>query len=94
MLGKGELKNMANKKLEGVKVAILVTDGFEQVEPTEPKHALDEAGTKTQSVSPQDEHTRRIARRRPHGRLHQFQRRFVRRRVKQKSYEDSHTAIW
>ena len=85
--------DMANKKLEGVQLAILVTDGLEQVELTEPEHALDEAGTETQSVSPQDEHTRRIARRRPHGRLHQFQRCLVRRRVKQKPYEDSHTAI-
>ncbi|HEX6732011.1 MAG TPA: type 1 glutamine amidotransferase domain-containing protein [Pyrinomonadaceae bacterium] len=40
------------KKLEGKKVAILVADGFEQVELTEPKKALEEAGATTQIVSP------------------------------------------
>ena len=39
-------------KLEGKKVAILVTDGFEQVELTEPKKALEEAGAQTAIVSP------------------------------------------
>ena len=34
---------MANK-LEGKKIAVLATDGFEQVELTEPKKALEEAG--------------------------------------------------
>ena len=38
--------------LQGKKVAILVADGFEQVELTEPRKALDEAGAKTQIVSP------------------------------------------
>ena len=38
--------------LDGMKVAILVADGFEQVELVEPKKALDEAGAKTQIVSP------------------------------------------
>jgi len=38
--------------LEGKKVAILVADGFEQVEMTEPKRALDEAGATTVIVSP------------------------------------------
>lgn len=42
------------KKLEGKKVAILVADGFEQVELTEPKKALEEAGATTQIVSPAD----------------------------------------
>lgn len=42
---------MANR-LEGKKVAILVTDGFEQVELTEPKQALEEAGATTQIISP------------------------------------------
>src|SRR6266850_3022306 len=41
---------MAN--LHGVKVAILVTDGFEQVELLEPRKALDEAGAETRVVSP------------------------------------------
>jgi protease I len=38
--------------LNGIKVAILVTDGFEQVELTEPRKALAEAGAATQIVSP------------------------------------------
>jgi protease I len=42
---------MANA-LEGKKIAILVADGFEQVEMTEPKAALEAAGAKTRIVSP------------------------------------------
>jgi len=38
--------------LRGKKVAILVTDGFEQSELLEPRKALDEAGATTQVVSP------------------------------------------
>jgi len=38
--------------LDGKKVAILVAEGFEQVELTEPKKALDEAGAETRIVSP------------------------------------------
>src|ERR1700760_1986902 len=38
--------------LSGLKVAILVADGFEQVEMTEPRKALQEAGADTQIVSP------------------------------------------
>src|SRR4051812_20158173 len=38
--------------LDGLKVAILVADGFEQVEMTEPRKALDEAGAQTSIVSP------------------------------------------
>lgn len=45
---------MANETLNGLKVAILVTDGFEQVEMTEPRKALDEADAETQIVSPKD----------------------------------------
>ncbi len=40
-----------DKKLAGKKVAILVTDGFEQVEMTKPREALDEAGAETKIVS-------------------------------------------
>ena len=40
------------EKLKGVKVAILVTDGFEQVELTEPRKALDDAGANTSIISP------------------------------------------
>jgi protease I len=46
---------MANETLKGLKVAILVTDGFEQVEMTEPRKALDEAGADTRLVSPKDD---------------------------------------
>jgi protease I len=41
---------MANK-LSGKKVAILAADGFEEVELTKPKKALDEAGAKTSVIS-------------------------------------------
>jgi protease I len=40
------------RRLDGKRVAILVADGFEQVELTEPRRALDEAGASTQIVSP------------------------------------------
>lgn len=43
------------KKLDGKKVAILVADGFEQVELTEPRKALEDAGATVQIVSPADE---------------------------------------
>jgi protease I len=43
---------MPGGNLEGKSVAILVTDGFEQVELTEPRKALDDAGAKTDIVSP------------------------------------------
>jgi protease I len=39
-------------KLDGKKVAILVADGFEQVEMTKPREALDDAGAETKIVSP------------------------------------------
>jgi protease I len=45
---------MTSQTLNGLKVAILVTDGFEQVEMTEPRKALDEAGADTMLVSPKD----------------------------------------
>jgi protease I len=45
---------MPTENLSGLKVAILVTDGFEQVELTEPRKALDQAGARTQIVSPKD----------------------------------------
>ncbi len=38
-------------KLDGKKVAILVTDGFEQVEMTKPREALQEAGAEAKIVS-------------------------------------------
>lgn len=45
---------MATDNLQGKKIAILATDGFEQVELLEPRKALDEAGAQTQVVSPKD----------------------------------------
>jgi len=41
-----------DKKLAGKKVAILVADGFEQVEMTRPREALEDAGAETKIVSP------------------------------------------
>ena len=41
-----------NAKLSGKKVAILVADGFEQVELTKPKAALEKAGAETEIISP------------------------------------------
>jgi protease I len=49
---------MASKTLKGMKVAILIEDGFEQVEMVEPRKALDEAGAKTSIVSPKDKGVR------------------------------------
>lgn len=40
------------KSLKGLKVAILIADGFEQIEMEEPKKALKEAGAETMIVSP------------------------------------------
>lgn len=43
---------MADQNLQSVRVAILVADGFEQVELEKPRQALDEAGAETSIVSP------------------------------------------
>ncbi|MBA2655714.1 MAG: type 1 glutamine amidotransferase [Tatlockia sp.] len=40
-------------RLNGKRVAILVANGFEQIELTEPRRILDEAGAKTEIVSPE-----------------------------------------
>lgn len=45
---------MADRQLDGLKVAILATDGFEEVELTEPRKALDESGAETRVLSPKD----------------------------------------
>ena len=45
------IHKMANENLKGKKVAILVTDGFEQVELLQPREALDKAGAETKVVS-------------------------------------------
>lgn len=41
-----------SNELSGKRIAILVADGFEQVEMTDPRKALDDAGAKTEIVSP------------------------------------------
>jgi protease I len=41
-----------SKELRGKRVAILVTDGFEEVEMTEPRKALNDAGAVTTLISP------------------------------------------
>ncbi|GHO89586.1 type 1 glutamine amidotransferase domain-containing protein [Dictyobacter formicarum] len=41
----------SGKKLDGLRVAILVTDDFEQAEMTEPRKALDHAGAVTKVIS-------------------------------------------
>ena len=46
---------MASDSLDGLMVAILITDGFEQVEMTDPRKALDQAGAKTRIVSPKED---------------------------------------
>jgi protease I len=47
------MQNFNSKQnLNGKKVAILVEDGFEQVELTSPKQALEQAGAKAEIVSP------------------------------------------
>jgi protease I len=43
---------MANVHLDGMRVAILLGDNFEQVEMTEPRKALDAAGAHTTLISP------------------------------------------
>ena len=43
---------MASTNLGGRRIAILVTDGFEQAELLEPRKALDQAGATTEVVSP------------------------------------------
>jgi protease I len=45
-------QSLNGKSLNGKKVAILVEDGFEQIELTSPKEALEEAGAKTHIISP------------------------------------------
>jgi protease I len=49
---------MPNETLKGLKVAILVEDGFEQAELMKPRQALDDAGATTSVVSPKREKVR------------------------------------
>jgi protease I len=52
MMLRGSQEDPMERVLDGKKVAILVADGFEQVELTEPKAALEAAGATTEIVSP------------------------------------------
>jgi len=45
---------MPNTKLNGKRIAILATDGVEEVELTKPRDALREAGAQAVVVSPKD----------------------------------------
>jgi protease I len=45
---------MKDSKLNGLKVAILATDGFEQSELTEPRKALEAAGAHTEIIAPKE----------------------------------------
>ena len=45
---------MPGSNLQGKRIAILATDGFEQAELLEPRKALDDAGATTIVISPQD----------------------------------------
>jgi len=49
---------MPNNSLQDLKVAILATDGFEQVELLEPRRALEGAGAETEVVSPKEDKIR------------------------------------
>jgi len=49
---------MPKTNLDGTKVAILVDEGFEQVELIKPQKALDKAGAETKIVSPQENEVR------------------------------------
>jgi len=46
------------ENLAGLRVAILIADGFEQVEMVKPRAALDQSGAQTSTVSPMDGHVR------------------------------------
>lgn len=47
--------NYVANTLQGKRIAILATDGFEQSELIKPRQALDEAGARTQVVSPKED---------------------------------------
>ena len=49
---------MTNEDFSGLKIGILVDDGFEQAELAETRRALDQAGAETRIVSPKDQWVR------------------------------------
>ena len=44
-----------SQELQGINIAILITDGFEQVEMTQPRQAFNDAGASTYIISPAGE---------------------------------------
>jgi protease I len=48
------MEDAMDQKLNGKKVAILATDGFEQAELFEPKKALEDAGAEVKVIAPKD----------------------------------------
>src|SRR5690606_34996037 len=46
------------ENLTGKTIAILTEDGFEEIELTSPKEALEKAGAKTEIISPKNDHVR------------------------------------
>jgi protease I len=48
------VNNGNDNRIDGKKVAIIVENGFEQVELTEPRRALEEAGAQTHIISPRE----------------------------------------
>lgn len=46
------------ENLTGKTIAILTEDGFEEIELTSPKEALEKVGAKTEIISPKNEHVR------------------------------------
>ena len=47
-----------NAKLRGKRIAVLLTEGFEQIEMTSPREALEKAGAEVEIVSPAGETVR------------------------------------
>jgi protease I len=45
--------NMANKDLSNVRIAVIATDGFEQIELTEPVEALEDANATVHVIAPE-----------------------------------------
>ncbi len=56
---------MNNKPLNGMRVAMLVTEGFEEVEMTEPRQALEEAGAQVDLIAPKGGKVRAFQHREP-----------------------------
>jgi protease I len=57
-LSRNKSEEQIMNELKGVNIAILITDGFEQVEMIQPREALDKAGANTSIVSPKSQSVR------------------------------------